>query len=72
MENNSLYGWLFAYNPYAKQWYAAEREDYFKMFSDIKDENILKSSDIDTLKYLINKFGGDKKKINKFIKTQKA
>lgn len=71
MRNANLYGWIFSFNPYTQYWYAAKREDYFKLFSNQADKSILKSKEITTLEFLINKFDGNLSRINLFIKTQK-
>lgn len=74
--NNNLYGWVFTYNPYEKLWYAAKRENYFLLWNyGPKDkefsENVFRSTDIQTLQYLIKKTNGDKKEINKLLKNNK-
>lgn len=68
---NNLYGWVFAYNPYTKQWYAAKREDYYKLWNEKDGDGLLKSGRIETLVELIVKFNGDKAKIEKMIERQK-
>ena len=48
-----LYDWLFHYNPYEKLWYATPKEDYMKFFGQADRTTSLKSSEVDTLIYLI-------------------
>lgn len=71
MDNQSLYDWVFRFNPLDKSWYAARREHYNDLFSDISSKNLLKSSSIKTLTEIINKTDGDVKKINSLLKKHK-
>jgi hypothetical protein len=43
-QNHKWYDWLFRYNSYTKEWYAARREDSHLLFSDIKNKKVLKAS----------------------------
>lgn len=70
MENEALYDWIFRYNCHDKSWYAAKRENYNDLFSDLSSKNILKSSSIKTLAEIINKTDGNIKKINSLLKKE--
>lgn len=62
----NLHGFLFTYNEYSQKWCAATRDNYAELFSG--GDNVIKSSSIETLIALINKFDGDIKKIKKNVK----
>lgn len=66
-KNNELYDWVFRYNPYTKKWCATTRENYPKLFSKEGDDDILKSSSINTLVEVINKIGGDIENVNSIL-----
>lgn len=65
MRNEELYGWVFSYNPFIDKWMSTNRDNYHKLFSNIDDESVIKSSSIDTLCELIIKNKGDLSKILK-------
>lgn len=71
MDNQTLYDWIFRFNPLDNFWYAAKRDNYNDLFSDIQSKNVLKSSSIKTLTEIINKTDGDIKKINSLLKKGK-
>lgn len=50
---HNLYDWLFHYNPYEELWYATKKEDYMDFFSAKDKSKSLKSSEIETLIYII-------------------
>ena len=60
--------WVFRFNPYTKNWYAATRENYRKLQNDIENETVIKSSKIETLIDLISITDGDISKMNKLAK----
>lgn len=64
-----VHGWVFTYNQYTDRWYAATRENYQKLFSDINSDDVIGASSVAVLTRLINRFDGDKKKINAYIET---
>ena len=45
----SLYDWLFHYNPYEGLWYATKKEDYLEFFSGKDKRKSVTSPDIQTL-----------------------
>jgi hypothetical protein len=65
----SLHGWVFTYTEYTDRWYAATRDNYQKLFSDIDSDDVIGSPSVKTLTILIKKFGGNKKKIDAYLKT---
>lgn len=68
MKNHNMYGWVFVKNTYINKWMAAKREHANDIFNDAKSPNVLTSSSITTLEYLINKTDGDPKKLKKITK----
>lgn len=66
MKNEELYGWVFTYNTYTKNWHVTDRDNYHKLFSDTFHGNVLRSKDINTLIEIIIKNKGDINKILKF------
>lgn len=60
--------WVFRFNPYTKNWYAATRENYRKLQNDIGNKEVISSSKIETLIDLINRTDGDISKMNKLAK----
>ena len=71
MDKKYLYGWLITYNPFEKIYLAANRDNYHKLFSDIQDEGVLKSSTIQAIEEVIIKGQGDLRKILKLIELWK-
>lgn len=69
MNKKYLYGWVTTYNPFENIYLAANRDNYHKLFSDIKDESVLKSSTHEALEEVIMKCEGDLHKILKLIET---
>lgn len=65
--NTSLYNWVFHYNEFTGLWNAIPRDDYNEYWSNHQCERIISSSSIDTLKELIQRTDGDKKKIESLI-----
>lgn len=60
----TLYDWLFHYNPHTKAWAAFKREDSSDYFNgDYK--NVIKSKSQTTLQKLIIEYKGDIRKIQK-------
>lgn len=59
MDNQVLYDWIFRFNPMDDHWYAAKRDHHGDLFSNIKSENVLKSSSINTLIEIITKTEGN-------------
>ena len=56
---HSLYGWLFTYNTYTKQWSAFKSEDKEAYFNNVKECNSrISAKTIDTLLYMIIKYNG--------------
>jgi len=66
-----LAGWVFTYNTMNKTWMATKRDNYFKLFSDIQSNKVIKSNSIDTLIYLIIKTDGKKSKLKEVLKNGK-
>lgn len=51
---HSLYGWLFTYNTYTKNWNAFKSEDKEAYFNNpLECKSIITSKTIDTLLYMI-------------------
>ena len=50
---HSLYGWLFTYNNYKKQWSAFKSEDKEAYFNNSECKSKITSKTIDTLLYMI-------------------
>jgi DNA-directed RNA polymerase alpha subunit len=71
MDNQTLYDWIFRFNPMDNMWYGVKRDSYNDLFSDLQSKNVLKSSSIKTLTEIINKTDGDIKKINSLLKKDK-
>jgi hypothetical protein len=67
MSNNNLEGWVFAYNPYVNQWWAAKREHYRDLWNG--GSNVLKSESWLTLQEIIMKTNGDPEKIEKLLEN---
>lgn len=63
---NSLYDWLFHYNPYTNSWVAFKKEDYINYFNG-NHENVIKSKSQKTLEEIITSNDGNLVKIKKFI-----
>jgi hypothetical protein len=59
------------YNTHTQNWQAAKRDNYFKLFSDIQSNKVLKSNSIDTLIYLVIKTDGKKSKLKEVLKNGK-
>lgn len=53
-----LYGWVFHFNPYTKQWSAVPRDLYNDYWSDSKLEGVIKSSSFNTLLEILQKTEG--------------
>lgn len=62
--NNNLHDWIFHYNIYTNNWEAAKREHYVYLFSDRRQQYVIKSSRISVLQELISKWN-DAETINK-------
>jgi hypothetical protein len=58
-QNHKLYGWLFRYNSYTKEWYAARRDDSHLLFSDLKNKKIIKNPSIRELLKVVQDVKGD-------------
>jgi hypothetical protein len=63
----NLYGWLFTYNPFTNKWYAANRDNYSALFSDLENKNVLSSSSFETLREIIVRTNGNKNEISKLL-----
>jgi hypothetical protein len=63
MKNKELYGWIFVYFPYEDRWKATNRDNYFKLWNEGKQEEVLESRSINSLQELIIKGRGDLKVI---------
>ena len=68
INKDSLYDWLFHYNPYAKSWTAFKRDDINKYFNG-ELENPITSKKHSTLVEIIEKTEGDQTKIKKLLKN---
>lgn len=66
----SLYNWVFHYNEFTGVWNAIPRDAYNDYWSNRDCPAIISSKSIDTLKELIAKTGGDKKKIERLVGEQ--
>jgi hypothetical protein len=63
----TLYDWLFHYNPHTKNWAVFKRDDISKYFNG-ELQNVLVSKKYQTLVEIITKTGGDPVKIKKLLK----
>lgn len=63
---DTLYGWLFHYNPYTESWAAFRREDMQDYFNG-DYSNVIRSKNQKTLEGLITYHEGNIKKIKKFM-----
>lgn len=45
-QDHRLYDWLFRYNSYKKEWYAARRDDSHLLFSDLKNKKVINGKSI--------------------------
>lgn len=63
MDKKYLYGWLLTYNPFEDRWKATNRDNYFKLWNEGPQEEVLESRNIDAIKEMIIKGKGDLKVI---------
>jgi hypothetical protein len=69
MKNSDLYNWLFHYNPHTEVWNGFHREDYNAYWNGKEPKYaILRSKDIDIIKEIINKTGGEKERLNELTR----
>lgn len=63
--DQSLFNWVFHYNPWTKLWNAFPREKYLDYFNDPNDPKmiVIRSKDIKTLSEVIRKIDGDPERI---------
>ena len=59
----STHNWLFHESEITGKWYAVKREDMFLLFNNLSNPKVLCSSSIKTLRELIQKTGGEIKKL---------
>lgn len=62
-----LHDFIFHYNIYTKVWNATKRDSYNELFSG-NEGNVIRSSNINTLIALINKYKGNVSEIHKNVK----
>lgn len=65
MKNEHIDGWVFTYSPHDEKWKAVNRDNYSKLWSDVNNEAVIKSSKVETLIEIITKGQGDLKTILK-------
>jgi hypothetical protein len=63
--DQSLFNWIFHYNPWTNLWNAFPREKYLDYFNDPNDPKmiVIRSKDVKTLSEIIRKIGGDPERI---------
>lgn len=63
--DQSLFNWIFHYNPWTKLWNAFPREKYLDYFNDPSDPKmiVIRSKDVKTLSEIIRKIDGDPERI---------
>jgi hypothetical protein len=63
--DQSLFNWIFHYNPWTKLWNAFPREKYLDYFNDPNDPKmiVIRSKDVKTLSEIIRKIDGDPERI---------
>ena len=66
-KKNYIHDFIFHFNTYTSKWNAVTRDNYNELFSGDKG-NVISSSSIQTLEYLINKYQGDVNKIKSNVK----
>lgn len=64
--NQSLYNWIFHYNPWTDMWNAFPREKHNDYFNDPYDSSmvVIRSSKIETLISLLYRIDGDPEKLD--------
>ena len=64
--DQSLFNWIFHYNPWTNLWNAFPREKYLDYFNDPNDPKmvVIRSKDVKTLSEIIRKIGGDPERID--------
>lgn len=64
--DQSLFNWIFHYNPWTELWNAFPREKYADYFNDPNDPKmiVIRSKDVKTLSEIIRKIGGDPERIS--------
>lgn len=65
----SLYGWVFTFNPNTGNYRACQREELNQFFSE-PETNFLRSKHLETLEEIIIKNEGNSSKIHKLIKGE--
>ena len=65
MKNEHIDGWVFTYSPHDEKQKAVNRDNYSKLWSDVNNEAVIKSSKVETLIEIITKGQGDLKTILK-------
>jgi len=77
MQENFLQNWVFTKNTYSistpsGEWMCTDRDHYMDLFSNIYSQYVFRSSNIDTLIYMISKGDGDINKVIEFSKKAKV
>jgi hypothetical protein len=70
MEESTLYDYVFHFNTFTKTWAAIPRDQYNEYWSNQNVPGVLRSKSINTLTELLQKTGGDVKKIAKLLREK--
>lgn len=64
--DQSLFNWIFHFNPWTELWNAFPREKYLDYFNDLEDPKmvVIRSKDFKTLAEIIRKIEGDPERID--------
>lgn len=65
-----MYGWMFTYNPFTKQWCAFEKDHFYEYWSNHTSPYVLRSKHLNTLLDLIHKTKGDVDLIDDLVKGE--
>ena len=68
--NTNIYNFVFHFNAYTGLWSAIPCNSYNDYWSNVSNDNILRSKSIDTLLHLLNKTGGDIQEVHKITSGQ--
>ena len=67
---DSLYHFVFHFNPYTQLWAGIHRDDYLQYWSDGGNPRIIRSKSLSTLQEIILRTGGDLSKIEQLVREQ--
>lgn len=67
-DRDYLNNWVFHFNPFTDTWYAIPRDHYLEFWSNPTSDNVLRSSNINTLLDILHKVKGDTSLVKSVIK----